>query len=84
MGMDLLGGHQPISYGHDLQQETIHRLGNLAGFIAVVCRCLAVFVLYMGRCLARTKRRPPQTGLGPLFRPDKTFPFVCVTRELRY
>ncbi|CAM9818817.1 unnamed protein product, partial [Ectocarpus sp. 12 AP-2014] len=35
MGMDLLGGHQPISYGHGLHQETIHRLGNLAGFIAV-------------------------------------------------
>ncbi|CAM9206588.1 unnamed protein product [Ectocarpus fasciculatus] len=35
MGMDLLGGHQPISYAHGLHQGTIHRLGNLAGFIAV-------------------------------------------------
>lgn len=75
MGMELLGGHQPISYGHGLHQGTIHRLGNLAGFIAVVCRCRAVIELCMGRRPARTKRRPPWTGLGIFFRPDKTLPF---------
>ena len=37
MGVALLGGHQPIFYGHGLQQGKRHRLGNLAGFIVVVC-----------------------------------------------
>lgn len=36
MGVALLGGHQPIFYGHGLQQGKRHRLGNLAGFIVVV------------------------------------------------
>eukprot|EP00903_Cladosiphon_okamuranus_P014655 g13588.t2 len=34
MGTDLLGGHQPVLYGHGLQQGKVHRLSNLAGFIA--------------------------------------------------
>lgn len=37
MGMALLGGHQPIDFTEGLQQGKRHRLGNLAGFIVVVC-----------------------------------------------
>eukprot|EP00903_Cladosiphon_okamuranus_P014653 g13587.t1 len=39
MGVALLGGHQPIFYGHGLQQGKRHRLGNLAGFIVVEMKC---------------------------------------------
>lgn len=35
--MALLGGHQPIDFTEGLQQGKRHRLGNLAGFIVVVC-----------------------------------------------
>ncbi|CBN74318.1 Ankyrin Repeat Transient Receptor Potential Channel [Ectocarpus siliculosus] len=35
MGMELIGGHQPITFGEGFHQGKHHRLGNLAGFIAV-------------------------------------------------
>ncbi|CAM9206508.1 unnamed protein product [Ectocarpus fasciculatus] len=35
MGMALIGGHQPITFGEGFHQGKLHRLGNLAGFIAV-------------------------------------------------
>ncbi|CAB1107646.1 unnamed protein product [Ectocarpus sp. CCAP 1310/34] len=35
MGTELIGGHQPITFGEGFHQGKHHRLGNLAGFIAV-------------------------------------------------
>lgn len=57
MGVALLGGHQPITFGEGLQQGKRHRLGNLAGFIVVVRMYLSNNLLNQltPRCVA-----PPQ------------------------